>query len=237
MSARDNEKYFWWKKDKNYYSNHKLKALHRMKNGDTFLYLLENIKCESTPYEGILKFSETRAYTIEELAAVADMSVKMVKNGLQALKDLELITIDDSGIIIVNDFDNCIGSETGQTKRKREAKESGNCEVNFTTDLPKNEVKNTLDIRVKSKDIRDKIIYLLSSSKLKYRELGFDKEFDEAESMMIKAAIISERIPSKERIEEILGEVVFKNDLFNKQGYLINCFKNEVNCEYARNDN
>ena len=242
MSARDNEKYFWWKKDKNYYSNHKLKALHKMKNGYAYSILLEIMKCESTPYGGILKFSDTRAYTVEELSAVADMSVKMVKNGLETLKELELITIDDSGVITINEFSNCTGYETHGSRRKKEFRnqqqndeEGGQNADNLGT----KEGQMSLESRDKSKEIRIYILNYLSSSRIQYTELGMSEDYNKAELMMIKAAEVTNILPSKERVIEMLNEIMFNETLFNRQGYLINCFKHEVNClnENARNDN
>lgn len=228
MSVRDKEKFYWWKKDKNYYSNHKIKALEKKKNGYAYSVLLDKIKCESTPYEGILRFSETRAFTIEELSAVVDMPVKLVKSGLEALEELELIRTLECGAIEIIGFTKCVGSETGASIRKREYR-NGTSVGQVGDNVPQDLENCPLESRDKSKEIRDKILYLLSSSKLKFIELGLDKEYFAVEPMMIKAAIISECVPSQSRLEEIMSDVVFKDDVFNKQGYLINCFKNEVN--------
>lgn len=227
MAARDNEKMWWFRKDKNYYNNHKLKALHKRKNGYAYSILLEHIKCESTPYKGILKFSETRAYTIEELAAVADMSVKMVKNGLEALKELELISIDVSGVITVNEFADKTGSLTEGAKRKREYREQKN-EGQIGDKLGTNWGQTSLESRVKSKDIKEYILKYLSSSKIKFTELGMDKEYNQVKMMMIKAAQITNILPKEDRVISILNEVIFNENLCNKQGYLINCFRHEV---------
>ena len=119
MSARDREKFYWWKKDKNYYSDHRIKSLKEEKNGYAYLTLLDQIKCESTPYNGILRFSESRAFTIEELSATVGMPIKLVKAGLEALKQKELIDILEDGTIKVLEFENCVGHETGAAKRMR----------------------------------------------------------------------------------------------------------------------
>lgn len=234
MSARDKEKFYWWKKDKNYYSQHKIKALEKRKNGYAYSVLLDKIKCESTPYKGILKFSESRAFTIEELSAVVDMPIKLVKSGLEALEELELIKKHDDGAIEIIDFCKCVGSETGQTVRKRKATEGGNSEVNFTAPLPQNDQKNTLESRVRDKniDIKNKIIYLISSSSITYSSMKLDKEYEDTLMMMTKAAQVTNKLPTKERLEDLMKEIIFDGEeIYNKQGYLIECFKNEEDYE------
>lgn len=234
MSARDKEKFYWWKKNKNYYSQHKIKALEKRKNGYAYSVLLDKIKCESTPYKGILKFSESRAFTIEELSAVVDMPIKLVKSGLEALEELELIKKHDDGAIEIIDFCKCVGSETGQTVRKRKATEGGNSEVNFTAPLPQNDQKNTLESRVRDKniDIKNKIIYLISSSSITYSSMKLDKEYEDTLMMMTKAAQVTNKLPTKERLEDLMKEIIFDGEeIYNKQGYLIECFKNEEDYE------
>ena len=232
MSARDKEKYYWWKKDKNYYSQHKIKALEKRKNGYAYSVLLDKIKCESTPYKGILRFSETRSFTIEELSAVVDMPIKLVKSGFEALEELELIKKHDDGAIEIMDFCKCVGSETGQTVRKRKATEGGNSEVNFTAPLPQNDQKNTLESRVRDKNIENRIIYLLSSSSSIFSSIGLYKDYEPVEKMMIKAAQITNKIPTQGRLEDLMKKIIFDgNGIGDKQSYLIECFKNEKDYE------
>lgn len=151
MSARDKEKYYWWKKNKNYYSNHKLKALEKEKNGYAYSILLEKIKCESTPYDGLLRFSEARAFTTEELAGVVDMPFKIVEKGLEKLKEKELIEIMDDGTIRVLEFDNCVGFETEAARRKREWR-NGTNEGQKGDNVPK--MSGQMSPRVKSQELR-----------------------------------------------------------------------------------
>lgn len=232
MSARDKEKFYWWKKDKNYYSAHKIKALERRKNGYAYSVLLDKIKCESTPYKGILKFSESRAFTIEELSAVVDMPVKLVKSGLEALEELELIKKHEDGVIEIIDFCKCVGSETGQTVRKRKATEGGNSEVNFTAPLPQIDQKNTLESRDKS--IENRIIYLLLSSSSIFSSIGLDKDYKRVEKMMIKAAQITNKIPTQGRLEDLMKKIIFDGKTIgDKQSYLIECFKNEKDYDHT----
>lgn len=232
MAAKDKEKYFWWKKDKNFYSNHKIRALEKQKNGYAYLIMFEKIMCESTPYNGFLNFSETRAYTLEELSAVVDMPLKTVKSGLEAMKDLELINIHENGTIEIIGFSKLIGCESGQTKRKKEAKENAECGndvVNFTPTLPQEAVIFTQESRVKSKDIRN-IYYYLSSSYDNYIQLLPEKK-EKAEKvlmMMEKAYEITNILPSKQTLYEMFIYIMDQDGhIMNEQGYLIDCFRRD----------
>jgi len=154
MSSRDKEKYYWWKKDKNYYSDHRIKSLKKEKNGYVYLTLLDQIKCESTPYNGTLRYSKARAFTDEELSATLDIPVKMVKAGLEVLKEKELIKTLGDGTIKVLEFENCVGFETGAAKRMKGYRERTKQERNGNETGTKRE-QTCPESRVKSQDIRD----------------------------------------------------------------------------------
>ena len=50
--------------------------------------------------------------------------------------------------------------------------------------------------------------------------------------MMIKAAQVTKKIPKQGRLEDLMKEIIFdRQDVCNKQGYLIECFKHEEDCE------
>lgn len=79
-----------------------------------------------------------------------------------------------------------------------------------------------------NKDINNKIIYLLSSSKNIYIGMKLENEFNETLMMMIKAAQVTKKIPKQGRLEDLMKEMIFdRQDVSNKQGYLIECFRNE----------
>lgn len=232
MASKDTEKFYWWKKDKNYYSNHKIKALEKKKNGYAYSVLLDKIKCESTPYQGILRFSETRAFTIEELSAVVDMPVKLVKSGLEALEELELIHTQENGAIEIIGFTKCVGSETGKARRMKDYREAQEM-----LQKGSNEPKCSLESRVKSQEIRDKNIYNLSSSFINYVEeseqLSPEKKEKSKEvlMMMSKANQITNIQPTYEALREIYIHVMDSENIYNLQGYIVNCFKRELRRE------
>lgn len=79
-----------------------------------------------------------------------------------------------------------------------------------------------------NKDIENKIIYLLSSSKDIFISIKLEKEYEETLKMMIRAGQITRKIPSQGRLEDLMKEMIFdRKNVSNKQGYLIECFRNE----------
>ena len=79
-----------------------------------------------------------------------------------------------------------------------------------------------------NKDIENKIIDLLSSSKDIFISIKLENEYEETLKMMIRAAQITNKIPTQERLEDLMKEMIFdRKNVCNKQGYLIECFRNE----------
>lgn len=100
------------------------------------------------------------------------------------------------------------------------------CIQNVSTDIDI-DIDKDIDI-----DIENKIIYLLSSSKNIYINLKLVKEYEDTLMMMIKAAQVTKVIPTQGRLEDLMKEMIFdRQDVSNKQGYLIECFRNERNNE------
>lgn len=100
------------------------------------------------------------------------------------------------------------------------------CIQNVSTDIDI-DIDKDIDKDI-NKDIENKIIYLLSSSKDIFISIKLEKEYEETLKMMIKAAQITRKIPSQGRLEDLMKEMIFdRKNVSNKQGYLIECFRNE----------
>lgn len=158
MSLKDNQKFYWLKTDKDHYNSYKIKALLAEKKGDTYTVIYEQLSLESLNYGGILRYSEKRAYTTDELAYVINRPVRLLEETLAVLERKELIEIGDDGTIYIPDVKERVGYTSGQTLRKSKVKDTeeyGNSVVNFTNDLPNNSVKPTLEIRDKSIENRE----------------------------------------------------------------------------------
>ena len=77
-------------------------------------------------------------------------------------------------------------------------------------------------------DIKNKITCLLSSSKDIFISIKMENEYEEALKMMIRAGQITKKIPTQGRLEDLMKEMIFdRQNVCNKQGYLIECFRNE----------
>ena len=184
--------------------------------------------------------------------------IDTIRVALELFKKLGLIYEQENGIIKIADFDELIGSETDYAAQKRKQRIQTTQVVENTQLLEqKNDIDNQVDneedikedsevdstvenvhieIRDKSIEYRDiyieNIIYLLSSSKSIYSNLKLDKQYEEKLMMMIKAAQVTKKIPKQGRLEDLMKEIIFdRQDVCNKQGYLIECFKHEEDCE------
>ena len=185
--------------------------------------------------------------------------IDTIRVALELFKKLGLIYEQENGIIKIADFDELIGSETDYAAQKRkqriqttqvfentqllEQKNDIDSQVDNEEDtIEDSKVDSTvenvhIEIRDKSIEYRDieyreKIIYLLSSSKIIFSSLKLDKQYDETLMMMIKAAQVTKKIPKQGRLEDLMKEIIFdRQDVCNKQGYLIECFKHEEDLE------
>lgn len=100
------------------------------------------------------------------------------------------------------------------------------CIQNVSTDIDI-DIDKDIDKDI-NKDIENKIIYLLSSSKDIFISIKLEKEYEETLKMMIRAGQITRKIPSQGRLEDLMKEMIFdRKNVSNKQGYLIECFRNE----------
>nr|DAH46080.1 MAG TPA: Replication initiation and membrane attachment [Bacteriophage sp.] len=185
--------------------------------------------------------------------------IDTIRVALELFKKLGLIYEQENGIIKIADFDELIGSETDYAAQKRKQRIQTTQVVENTQFLEqKNDIDNQVDnvedikedskvdsgvenvhIEIRDKSIeyrdieyRDKIIYLLSSSKSIYSNLKLVKQYEDTLMMMIKAAQVTKKIPKQGRLEDLMKEIIFdRQDVFNKQGYLIECFRREEDLE------
>lgn len=106
------------------------------------------------------------------------------------------------------------------------------CIQNVSTDIDiDKDIDKDKDIDIKKDkdlDIKNKIIYLLSSSRELYIYMKLEEEYEKTLEMMIKAAQVTKVIPTQGRLEDLMKEIIFnREDVSNKQGYLVECFKHE----------
>lgn len=123
------------------------------------------------------------------------------------------------------------GSKTKANKKQNESKQEANSKQ--TASNANANVNANVNVNVNANvnddlDIKNKIICLLSSSKNTFISFKMENEYKEILKMMIKAAQVTKIIPTQGRLEDLMKEMIFdRQDVSNKQGYLIECFRNE----------
>ena len=185
-------------------------------------------------------------------------NIDTIRVALELFKKLGLIYEQANGIIKIADFQELIGSETDYAAQKRKQRIQTTQVVENTQLLEqKNDIDNQVDnnedtkedsevdsgvenvhIEIRDKSIeyrdiyRENIIYLLSSSRELYIYMKLEEEYEKTLKMMIKAAQVTKFIPTQGRLEDLMKEMIFnRDDVSNKQGYLVECFRHEEDLE------
>lgn len=123
------------------------------------------------------------------------------------------------------------GSKTKANKKQNESKQEANSKQ--TASNANANVNANVNVNVNANvnddlDIKNKIMSLLSSSKDIFTSIKMENEYEETLKMMIRAGQITKKIPTQGRLEDIMKEMIFdRQNVCNKQGYLIECFRNE----------
>ena len=146
MASQDNKRFYWLKLKKDFFQQHQIKVLKSLPNGRLYALIYLELLAESTSHDGELRYSQMLPYDTVTLAAVIDEDKDNLEKAIETFERLELVEILDDGTIFMREIDRLIGSETGQTIRKREARLLGG----------KSGVKLTLENRDKSIETRDK---------------------------------------------------------------------------------
>ena len=132
------------------------------------------------------------------------------------------------------------GSKTKANSKQTVSKQEANSKQ--TTSNANANVNANVNVNVNANvnddiDIKNKIMLLLSSSKDIFTSIKMENEYEETLKMMIRAGQITKKIPTQGRLEDLMKEMIFdRQNVCNKQGYLIECFRNErKQCETIEN--
>ena len=161
MAANDNKRYYWLKLEEDFFKRHDITIIESMPNGKDYILFYLKLLCESTSHEGYLRFSKTIPYSEEMLATITRTNIDVVRSAVKVFTELKMMEILDDGTLYFEQVQKMIGSETGQTIRKREAKEAKNLIEG------KAEVKNTQEIDIEKELEIDKDIELENKENLK----------------------------------------------------------------------
>ena len=160
MADRDSKRYYWLKLEKDFFKRHDIRIIEGMPNGKDYIIFYLKLLCESTSHEGYLRFSETIPYNESMLSTITNTNIDIVRSAIKVFTELQMMQIYDDGTIYFKQVEKMIGSETGQTIRKREARETkryelGNSAVNLTLDIEKEkEIDIELDIAKEKNEIK-----------------------------------------------------------------------------------
>ena len=169
MSANDNKKYYWLKLDKGFFKRHDMTIIESMPNGKDYIIFYLKLLCESTSHEGNLRFSDEIPYDLQMLSALTNTNIDIVRSAITIFENLKMIQLLDDGTLYMSQVRKMIGSETGQTIRKREAKEQKNLiegkeGVKLTLEIDKEkEIDKEIDIIKES--VREKMTPTLDEIK------------------------------------------------------------------------
>ena len=123
MSSRDGERYYWLKLHKDFFKRHDICLLEAGPGGREAVLLYVKLMVEAIDHDGALRFSAELPYTEEMIAVLTRTEEEVVRNALQELKRYGLMKVLEDGTLFLPAVAKLTGSETYQTKRKREARE------------------------------------------------------------------------------------------------------------------
>lgn len=223
---RDKQKYYWQKLDKDFFNEYKIRSLMALKKGDTYICILLQLKNECLNYDGVLRYSQTRAYTTAELACVIGRSPALLKEALKVLEEAELITIQEDGTIIMNDLD--VGYETGKARRMRDYR---NAQMGENV-ANENATENAQKLLQMGTDIRDKRLENRIEEDLKIKEaIGRALEMGFSPKIIDDALTIFEKedYPKTADFYQKILNILTDSTIYNKDGYIYQSAMNERN--------
>ena len=225
------KKYYWLKLQNDFFKRNDIRVVEAMPNGKDYIIFYLKLLCESIVNDGVLRFSEEIPYSDEMLSTITSTNIDVVRSAINVFKELKMIEIYDDGTLFMKQVEKMVGSETKWANYKRvsrnQNKEIGQCPTNVQKQIGNCPIEIEKDIDIE-KDIENKIIDLLSSSKDIFISIELENEYEETLKMMIRAGQITKKIPTQGRLEDLMKEMIFdRQNVCNKQGYLIECFRNE----------
>ena len=221
MADRDSQRYYWLKLDKDFFNEYKIRSLMSRKNGDTYITILLQLMNECLNYDGVLRYSEKRAYRVEELACVINRPPKTLEEALKVLEEMELISIDEDGTIRM---DVNVGYETGKAIRMREYRsKKAQMSENVADDEAQIVLQTSLDNRDKSIENR-KEEDLIKEATARMLEMGYSADLcDKALRLLYK-----DGYPHTYQFYQEILNTLTNDEIYNKEGYIYQIARNEA---------
>ena len=129
MKKMSEKRYYWLKLQKDFFKRHDIKYVQTLPEGREIAFFYLKLMVESVDHDGELRFSPELPYSEAMLASVTDTPVDIVKSGMETLKELGLVRIDEEGTIIIPKVIKMIDSAADtdaarRAKRYRERKKA-----------------------------------------------------------------------------------------------------------------
>lgn len=233
------KKYYWIKLKTDFFDQDTIDFLMGQENGSKYVVIYQMLMLKTAQQGGVLATKANELlipYDVKKIVRDTKyFDFDTVTIALELFKKLGLVYEEENHILRLTGAEQIVGSEWSSAERVRKFREKKALQCNTNVTKSNAQCNTDIDIDIDkdidkdiNKDINNKIIYLLSSSKNTYIGMKLENEFNETLKMMIKAGQVTNKIPTQERLEDLMKEIIFdRKNVSNKQGYLIECFRNE----------
>ena len=130
-------RYYWVKLPRDFFKRHDVRILEAMPDGKAYVLLYIKMLAESVDHDGALRFSDTIPYTADMIAALTETDKETTAAALDAMKSLNLITIDDDGTIILPYAGKQLDSAADNYNAQKQARYRERLKDNGADALPK----------------------------------------------------------------------------------------------------
>ena len=130
-------RYYWLKLPRDFFKRHDVRILEAMPDGKAYVLLYIKMLAESVDHDGALRFSDTIPYTADMIAALTETDKETTAAALDAMKSLNLITIDDDGTIILPYANKQLDSAADNYNAQKQARYRERLKENGADALPK----------------------------------------------------------------------------------------------------
>ena len=238
------KKYYWIRLKTDFFDQDTIDFLMGQENGAKYVVIYQMLMLKTAQQNGLLatKTNEIMIpYDVKKIVRDTKyFDFDTVTIALELFKKLGLVYEEENNILKLTEVEKLVGSEgkSAQWMRDKRARDNAHKQITTSSQTTSQsdreidiDIEKDIDIDINkdiNKDIENKIIDLLSSSKDIFISIKLENEYEETLKMMIRAGQITKKIPSQGRLEDLMKEMIFdRQNVCNKQGYLIECFRNE----------
>lgn len=238
------KKYYWIRLKTDFFDQDTIDFLMGQENGAKYVVIYQMLMLKTAQQNGLLatKTNEIMIpYDVKKIVRDTKyFDFDTVTIALELFKKLGLVYEEENNILKLTEVEKLVGSEgkSAQWMRDKRARDNAHKQITTSSQTTSQsdreidiDIEKDIDIDINkdiNKDIENKIIDLLSSSKDIFISIKLENEYEETLKMMIRAGQITKKIPTQGRLEDLMKEMIFdRQNVCNKQGYLIECFRNE----------